>query len=170
MSQCRGMDYISFGNSIVPSSAIIFLIYLDKSFLDGEPEILCVNFTPGTMFQLQDAEFMLLSKHLNFWRVTYGLRESNQWSHQFFLTSFSQYLYLTVFQSQSKYIPLKNCTLVLTSTFANIQTYFGCGFGFCVFFFVIFWDKSSNFFYFFPLFTNLKIYRQFWILEIPLFQ
>lgn len=81
MSQCRGMDYISYGNSIVPSSTIIFLIYLDKSFLDGEPEILCVNFAPGTMFQLQDAEFMFLSKHLNFWRVTYVLRESNQWSH-----------------------------------------------------------------------------------------
>lgn len=81
MSRCRGMGYISFGNSIVPSSTVIFLIYLDKSFLDGEPEILCVNFAPGTVFQLQDAEFMLLSKHLNFWRVTYGLRESNQWSH-----------------------------------------------------------------------------------------
>lgn len=71
----------SFGNSIVSSSTIIVLIYLDKSFLDGEPEILCVNFAPGTILQLQDAEFMLLSKHLNFWRVTYRLREFNQWSH-----------------------------------------------------------------------------------------
>ena len=82
MSRYRGIYSISFGNSIVLSSTIIFfLIYLDKSFLDGEPKLLCVNSAPGTMFQLQDAGFMLLSKHLNFWRVTYGLRESNQWSH-----------------------------------------------------------------------------------------
>ena len=66
MSRYKGIDSISFGNSVVPSSTIIFLIYLYKSFLDGEPEILRVNFAPGTMFQLQDAEFMLLSKHLNF--------------------------------------------------------------------------------------------------------
>ena len=59
----------------------IFLIYLDKSFLDGEPEILCLNFALGTIFPLQDAEFMLLSKHLHFWRVTDRLRETNRWSH-----------------------------------------------------------------------------------------
>lgn len=76
------MSLFLWGNFIVPSSAInFFFIYLDKSFLDGEPEILRVNFAPGTVFQLQDAEFMLLSNHFNFWRVTYGLSGSNQWSH-----------------------------------------------------------------------------------------
>lgn len=163
MSQCRGMDYISFGNSIVPSSTIIFLIYLDKSFLDGEPEILCVNFTPGTMFQLQDAEFMFLSKHLNFWRVTYVLRESNQWCHQLFLTSFSQYLYLTIFQPSKYSIPLK---IPHWSLFPHLQIFrhiLSEWLDFCFFFsFVIFWVKISNFFYFsFNLFTNLKIIDRF---------
>lgn len=52
-----GMSPFLWGNFIVPSSTInFFFIYLDKSFLDGEPEILRVNFAPGTVFQLQDAE------------------------------------------------------------------------------------------------------------------
>lgn len=64
-----------------PKLKFLKKIYLDKSFLDGEPKLLCVNFAPVTVFQLQDAGFMLLSKHLDFLRVTDGLRKSNQWSH-----------------------------------------------------------------------------------------
>lgn len=80
-----GVDFVFFGNFIVFFSIIIFLIYLDKSFFDGELEILCVNFVFGIMFQLQDVEFMFLLKYLNFWRIIYGLRELINGVISFFL-------------------------------------------------------------------------------------
>lgn len=83
----RGMDYISFGSSIVAPSTAIFLIYWDESFLDHEPEILCVNFTPGTVFQLQDPEFILLSKFLHF-------LESNLYTNRIQLVESLAFLHL----------------------------------------------------------------------------